>query len=265
MAAGDIHRHPALNGHHTPYSSLAPLYDRIMAHVEYRSWLRLTREIIATYLGENPPRVLEIGAGTGTLGRMLLNERLSYFGSDNSFAMCAEARKKGLPFFCADGRRLPVKGPFDLALFLYDGINYLLDRSDFERVFHETHSCLRDGGLLLFDVTTESNSLRHFYDYLDFEDYGESAYVRHSYYEPKSACQYNDFTLFVRAGNEGADAHYQKQRERHVQRVRSVDEIRGIIPGGRFAVVGVWDGFSFKRYSSRSDRIHFLLRKKGAG
>jgi len=232
-----------------------------MAHVEYRSWLRLIKTIAARYLGTSSVSIVEVGGGTAALGRMLRAGGFTYRGSDFSFAMCREALKKGLSFFCADARHLPLKTTFDFIVFLYDGINYLLEDDDYALFFGEACRCLRPGGLLLFDVTTEANSLKHFYDFLDHEDFGDYSYVRHSYYEPKSQNQYNDFTIFLRDNN-NPRLLFEKRVERHVQRVLSVGDIRRLIPEALFAVVGVWDSFSFKRYAPRSERIHFLLRKK---
>jgi ubiquinone/menaquinone biosynthesis C-methylase UbiE len=233
-----------------------------MAHVEYHCWLELISSIIKRYCSTDTPRMLELGGGTGVLACRLCKKGLTYFGSDYSYAMCLQARKKGLPFVCADARRLPFQASFDFAIFLYDGINYLLELSDYDRLFCEVHGSLADKGLLLFDITTETNSLKHFCNFLDFEDYDEYSYVRHSYFEPKSKHQFNDFTIFSRHSHCNGTKLFEKHCERHVQRVLSVDEIKECIPQNLFDVIGIWDGFTFKRYSSRSERVHFLLRKR---
>jgi SAM-dependent methyltransferase len=260
MASTDLYRYSSLE-RRAPYSSLAPFYDRIMAHVGYHSWLRLVRDIFSRYLSCEHPSILEIGGGTGTLGRLLVDEAYEYIGSDRSLAMSHEASKQGIPFVCADGRHIPFKRHFDMVMFLYDGINYLLDIADYTRLCSEAYQCLRPGGLLLFDVTTETNSLRHFVDFLDFEDYDDGAYVRHSYYETSSRLQFNDFTIFCRSSRPSSEQLFEKHREHHVQKVLSVPEIVAAVPADLFSNIGIWDGFSLKKYSSRSERIHFLYRK----
>ena len=261
MAARDIYRYSAVDNR-PPYASLAPLYDRVMAHVEYHSWLELINSVLKHYSSAERPRFLELGGGTGILGARLKQSGYSYFGCDCSFAMCAQARNKNLPFFCSDARHMPINKSFDIALFLYDGINYLTGPSDYDRLLSGLHPCLENDGLFLFDITTEANSLKHFYNFLDFEDFGDYTYVRHSYYEPKSKNQYNDFTIFASRHNNGGSQLYEKHCERHVQLVLSVEEIKARIAPELFEIVGIWDGFTFKRYTSRSERIHFLLRKR---
>ena len=38
--------------------------------------------------------------------------------------------------------------------------------------------------------------------------------------------------------------------------------IKDAVSDKLFDIAGIWDSFSFKRYSSRSERVHFLLKKK---
>jgi SAM-dependent methyltransferase len=232
-----------------------------MAHVEYRSWLKLIKDILNSRLPSASPSILEIGGGTGAMGRLLLDENFEYQGSDKSSGMCAQALAKEVPFACADGLHLPFKKRFDMALFLYDGINYLLNPHDYTQLCTEVHACLRPKGLFLFDVTTETNSMMHFLDFLDFEDYGDCAYIRHSYFEQSSTLQFNDFTIFSRTHRDAHPDLFEKHQEQHVQKVLPVAEISKSIPDNLFSIIGIWDGFSFRKYSSRSKRIHFLCRK----
>jgi hypothetical protein len=44
--------------------------------------------------------------------------------------------------------------------------------------------------------------------------------------------------------------------------VFDIKTIKGGVPGGSFDIIGIWDNFSFRRYSNNSERVHFLLKKK---
>jgi SAM-dependent methyltransferase len=242
------------------YSSLAPIYDRIMAHVDYGDWVGLIERILRRYSTVSNPSLLEIGGGTGMLAQHLRRAGYSCLTSDLSFAMCREARARGGIPFCADGRALPVSSTFDLISFLYDGINYLMSEADYAALFREVHRCLETGGLFLFDITTRANSLRYFRDWLSYEDFGDQAYVRHSYFDDTTSEQHNDFTIFQRSQRN--PSLFVKTRERHVQWVVSPREIRRWVPKQLYDVLGVWDGYSFGRWSRHSERIHVLLRSR---
>lgn len=241
------------------YSALAPLYDRVMDHVEYDEWLDLIKRIAQRYLRSARPTILEVGGGTGQLGVLLKQAGFGYCGSDICFEMCSQAGRRHGMFFCADGRSMPLKKRFDWALFLYDGINYLRTPDDYRSLFHEMYSCLNPGGLFLFDITTETNSLHFFQDSTYYEDYEESFYVRHSYYDSQTGCQHNDFTIFSQSRDN--PSCFVKTRENHVQRVFAPKAIASWVPRERFSVLGIWDGFSFNKHSRRSERVHFLLRR----
>jgi SAM-dependent methyltransferase len=253
------------------YSALAPLYDKIMAHVEYDQWVAYIKKIIVSYATSDTPALFEIGGGTGLLGGKLLREGMHYKGSDLSLSMCSQARKRGLPFFAADARFLPLKKNerFDLVIFLYDGINYLQSLDEYVQTFTGVHFSLQPQGLFLFDVTTTANSLKNFNDFVDAGDFDEHFFYRRSYYHSDDSMQYNDFTIFTKStnGHGAADAPrlFQKFAEHHAQKVFPVASIRDAIPRGLFNIIGIWDNFSFKHATSRSERVHFLLRKKAAG
>jgi SAM-dependent methyltransferase len=241
------------------YEALAPIYDRLMGHVDYSEWIELIEQVIDRY-GEGDPKIIEIGAGTGVVGALLKEMGYDYTASDLSPAMCAEARRRRkLPVCVADARRLPFRQRFNLALFLYDGINYMMTLDEYRRLFASVCDILLPGGLFLFDITTQENSLRHFVRYIDFEDYGDVSYVRNSHYDEARAIQHNDFTIYRLSKD--CPPYYEKFVEAHLQKIFSVQDIEKAIPGKRFEVLGIWDGFVFRKYSGRSVRIHFLLRR----
>jgi SAM-dependent methyltransferase len=261
MAPGNLYRHPQIS-HRVAYGPLAPLYDRVMSHVDYGEWRDLIMRICNRYFPDHRPTTLEIGAGTGSLGVLLTRAGFPYVGSDFSPGMCRQARAKNLPVFCADGRSIPVSRKFECILFLYDAINYLLLASDYEKLFAEIARCLVDGGIFLFDITTEANSLSKFLDYLDSGDLGDSYYVRHSYYDRHAKMQFNEFTIFQRSPD--LPNLYAKHREVHVQKVLPAGQIKRLVPADLFSIEGMWDGYGFQRYRAKSDRVHFLLRKRRA-
>ena len=245
---------------YTLYTVLAPLYDKIMNHVNYDLWFTLIKKIVAQHFPCSKPSILELGSGTGVLAKKLQNEGFTYFGSDYSFPMCKEAYKKGVPLFCADARHLPIKRTFPFAIFLYDGINYLTTLNDYTNLVREMYNLLDADGFFLFDITTEINSLTNFLDIIDSEDFGKSSYIRHSYFDREKKIQHNDFTVYTKSPVN--NSLYEKRSEYHIQKTFATEEILRVIPKTHFTIMGVWDNFSFNTYNSQSERIHFLLKKK---
>ena len=244
------------------YKVIAPFYDTIMNHVNYHDWADLILRVKKKFVNKSGIDIFEIGAGTGTLGSLLISSPLNcrYYGSDLCFDMAFQATRKKLAFFCADGRYLPLKKEFDLILFLYDGINYLSSLSDYLILFKSVASLLSSGGLFLFDITTKENSFRYFFDVFDFQEIEKTTIIRHSYYLPKKYLQKNDFLFFSPVV--GTTDLFQKKFEDHSQKIFNPDQIEKTIPKNLFNCLGIWDGFTMDLFNNSSERIHFLLQKK---
>jgi len=259
VAESGVYQHKDISA--VEYDALAPIYDRLMSHVEYEAWQRLIEKVVDKFHGrQRNVSVFELGGGTGMLGKLLTQSDWQYLGSDRCPGMCKKAADRGVPFVCANARALPLKKKFDLFLFLYDGINYLATPEEYAALFEQVYHSLEPGGLFLFDITTEANSLNHFKWYLDFEDWDDYAFVRRSYYNRQRQEQHNDFTIFKRVSND--PTRYERFIETHCQKVLSVNEISRAVQTRLFSIEGIWDGFSFRRYSPHSERIHFLLKKR---
>ncbi|MCL2844506.1 MAG: class I SAM-dependent methyltransferase [Chitinivibrionia bacterium] len=240
------------------YGALAQIYDKVMSFLSYNSWFDLILKICSQNGLKKDAKILELGAGTGTLGKKLSESEFSYQGCDLSFEMAQIAKNKGLDFVCADCRNLPFNTKFDLLLFLFDGINYIFEAEGFTQTFEEAHRVLADGGLFLFDITTQTNSKTYFTNYREALSGEDFTYIRESYYDEKNCIQHNDFDIYLRQ----EDGNYGRFKEKHRQKVRKVEEIAAFIPKNLFDTVGIWGDFEQTLYNKKSERVHFLLRKK---
>jgi SAM-dependent methyltransferase len=240
------------------YSYLSKIYDELMCGVEYDLWFELIVKLCKEFNYEQEAKILEIGGGTGTLGKKLSDFGFVYLGSDISLDMAKIAKNKNLNFICADCQNLPFADNFDLAIFLFDGINYLFNITQFTQTFEQVHSVLKSGGLFLFDITTKVNSLKNFYNYRESYAGENYTYIRESYYDKENREQHNDFEIFIKErGN-----NYRRFSEKHCQKVHSVKSVINSIPLNLFEIIGVWGNFGRKKWNKKSERVHFLLRKK---
>lgn len=228
-----------------------------MCHVEYDQWYTLICKICNRYI--NNPSIYEIGGGTGVLAKLLKDSDFHYIGSDYSYEMCVESQKKNISFFCSDARHIPLKIRCNLVLFLYDGINYLLKKDDYRLLFAEVYLRLNNNGYFLFDITTAANSIINFLDFIDAEEFKDTSYTRHSYFDTIAKEQHNCFTIFQKQNT--CENLYKKHYEHHIQKLFTVDEIKTFIPKDKFIIIGIWNDFSFNSYNEDSERIHFLLQK----
>ncbi len=265
----------------TSYRIIAPYYDWIMAHVDYDGWGRYLGRLWRKY-GKEPRAILELGAGTCAFARReVYPAKAQVVYSDLSPYMLAQAHDvrvkppraaasaPGMPHskevsapptrVAANALNLPFRGPFSLCVMLYDAVNYLMAEDDFLRCLRECLRVLEPGGLFIFDITTESNSKRHFHQAVDYGELEGCTYFRESVYDVQARIQSNHFIFFV----EGRKDNWRKVKESHQQRIYKVAKVRALAEKAGFQVEGVLDGFTFKPGRETSERVHFVLRKPG--
>src|SRR6056297_2246358 len=242
-----------------PYVALAAGYDVVMAHVEYDAWAEYVLDVFDAPDVE-PDSLLELGCGTGSLALEMV-ERLGagvrFLATDRSAAMIRVARAKAkqvgravqrLRFDVADFTDFAIDEPFDAALLLYDGLNYLLDESDVAALFTRVHDALVPGGVFVVDQSTPANSLNNA-DYFGDEGVVDRfAYVRRSRYDAATRLHTTEFDMTIDG---------ETYAERHVQRAYAMDEVAALIAASPLEKLGAYDGFTLDPATPESERIHW--------
>jgi len=146
--------------------SLAVQQDTIYAHDRYTSFyeLELTDflEDLPFYRQHLPPppaRILELGCGTGRLGRALADGGYRLVGIDLSQAMLREAvarqpagESPPPAYLCMDMTRLAFRTSFDAIIIPYNTMNLLTAPGAAEQCLAEAGSLLAPGGRLLLQL-----------------------------------------------------------------------------------------------------------------
>lgn len=243
----------------SPYQALAPLYDRIMAHVDYDGWADYMISICSRF-APGARRVLELGCGTGNLtfrlSRALRAE--DFVATDMSEPMLAMARRKSTPtdthlrFAKLDFRDVSVEGTFDLVVLMYDGINYLLECAEVEALLQSVEACLNPGGIFAFDQSTPANSINNLAYFDDRWDSPDGSYTRTSQYDREKRLHVTQF--HVRMGNEAAT-------EVHRQRAYDLQEMEMMLKRSSLRVEGCYDAFKFEPADGQSERVQWVLAK----
>jgi len=242
-----------------PYQGLAVIYDHVMRHVDYAEWVDYIDRLFKRF-GERPARAVDLACGTGNATLELARRGYTMTGADASEAMLRVARQKALrqqrdiPFCQFDLRQLDDLGPFDGAMCLYDSFNYLLTPTDLALAFKAVHGTLKPGGLFIFDVCTQRNSLRYFSDERDEEKGPGFVSRRHSHYDQEQGLQFNHFEIRFADLEESLE-------ETHSQRIYPLVELEAHIADSPFELLDAFDGFTFRKASEEADRVHYVVRR----
>lgn len=138
------------------YERMAPVYDALTAHHDYRDWLGNLLPAAEAH-GLRGHRLLDVACGTGRSFEPLLDREWQIAGCDISEAMLERARVRAngqVELVVADMRRLPLLGEFDLVWALGDAVNNLLSPEDLTSAFRAMSRNMAPDGLLLFDTNT---------------------------------------------------------------------------------------------------------------
>jgi len=249
-----------------PYSALARIYDRVMSHVDYGQWARLTVELLTGGGLPQPsagltPHILECACGTGTLALKLAEWGYRVDACDQSPEMIAVADAKSAKlthrpeFLVGTFSSLTAEGVYDAIICLYDSLNYLLDTTAVMDFLRRAHQSLKPNGLFLTDICTELNSRLYFAGIRE-DSCGEGfRYRRTMSYDEAARIQENIFHI------EFDDEPGVVYEERHRQRIYPLYHIHSCLSRARFRIVGMTDGFAKGPANPESLRVHILCRR----
>lgn len=135
----------------------AAIYDAIFRADKPQSDLERIAPITRTIAADAP--VLDVGCGTGTHCALLRPALRRVEGLDLSAAMLKQARRKNPKSILRQGNLLDQTlykaGRFALIYSFWDVLNYLKDRDEYQRAFHNFHHWLRPGGWLCVELIVD--------------------------------------------------------------------------------------------------------------
>ncbi len=142
----------------TPFTTIAPYYDRLMSFVNYRNWVDYIERIIQMS-GINEKAVFDVACGTGVCLELWMEKGYRVIGLDRSLemlAICKErlAGRDGAIFYAGDMRDFCLGVQVPVITCLYDSLNYLLQEEELLAFFRSAAAALDPEGVLIFDMNT---------------------------------------------------------------------------------------------------------------
>jgi ubiquinone/menaquinone biosynthesis C-methylase UbiE len=248
----------------TSYHRLADVYDHLMADAPYDQWMQFALRAWR-HTGSVPKRVAELGCGTGSLTRYLLEYNLAVWGVDLSQEMLEVASRKlalshpqgEVRLLQQDIRNLELDEEMDSVLSFCDTLNYIPDAEGVQQVFAHVYGALKPGGTFLFDVHTPYKIAEVFgNESFSYQD-EQVAYIWESMYDAKEEMVEHSLSLFVQEGN----GLYRRFHELHRQRAYSMAQLEKWLEEAGFSVLSVTEDFSTQPITEESERAFFAAQK----
>lgn len=250
------------------YGFFAEYYDKYMSHVCYNDWLDMIMRWYKKFANKPIERILELACGTANISEQLVYQGYAVDACDLSpFMLHVAERKLFKPNLFRHNMAMPlhVNEHYDLALCLFDSINYLLDVDSIATMLESTYQALKPDSLLIFDISTLMNSQYYFADTIQYTKTRDGYLVHQALYDALTNRQSSHLTLFRKSSDV-----YHRLEEHHTQRVYRLPEILHLCADTPFTLVGIFSPDSKSNLINRRNtdldkhysRLFFVLKKE---
>jgi ubiquinone/menaquinone biosynthesis C-methylase UbiE len=242
------------------FVDIADYYDDLMAGVPYRLWVDYIEEILHK-LNYLPRTVLDLACGTGTVTEILSERGYEVTGTDLSEGMIEIARQKAeagdydIEYNVQDAAELDLGKKFDLAISLFDSLNYITDEERLAMAMKRVGEHVVSGGYFIFDVNTEYALAHGFFNQTNLGSYPK--YVWSSSYSRET--QICTVTMVFEVLDHGEKRQF---TEIHRQKAYRLSELEQMLTDADFETTACYHAYKFKQPTRRSDRVFFVARKK---
>jgi len=240
------------------YAHLSKMYDYLMDDVDYNQWVDYLDNFIKKHYS-NAERILELACGTGNITRGLAQKGYRVDAVDISDEMLTIAQDKlannlgKVRFIQSDMLELDLNDKYDVVLCLCDGINYITDLADVDKLFSNIQSLVKENALFIFDISSEHKLSNHLGNHTFAENYEEFSYIWENYFDVDERILEFDFTIFQKDGE-----LFRKFHEYHVQRAHRVEELNYLLKKNNFGNIKVYHEMTLRKFVDESERIHFV-------
>ena len=215
------------------YSALGRWFEYLNDDCGYEQWSQyLINTLKNAGAGANGA---DIGCGNGYFTRALTKAGYNMLGVDISPEMLNRAQelsfKEGVrsEFLLGDITKLKLNAKVDFAVAVNDCLNYV-PQSKLKTAFSRVHSCLKKGGVFIFDISSAKKLKTVLGNNLFAEDREDITYLWFNTLSEGSVTM--DLTIFERS----EDGSYTRFDEQHVQYIHEENDIISALKEAGFEV-----------------------------
>lgn len=243
------------------YGEFAKIYDKLQ-DIDYDSFIDYYEKIFNKY-DLKPNLVLDLACGTGNITIPLSSRGYDVIGVDLSEEMldiaAEKAREKSLDilFLNQDMTEFELYGTVDAIVCSLDGVNYLTEDGDVEKLFALVKNYLNPNGIFIFDINSEYK-LKHILgdNTFIFDENGTYCVWDNSYDEKERICGFNlDFFI------ENENGMYTREGEYQEERAYSIEELKAAADAVGLKFSAAYADRSFDEVKEDTERIFIILYK----
>jgi SAM-dependent methyltransferase len=148
-------------------------------------------------------RILDLCCGTGQLARVLTEKGYKVTGIDGSEEMLRYARKNApaAEFILDDARTFQFPDIHNAVFSTFDALNHVMTIEELLAVFKNVFECLVNGGIFIFDLTTEKHFETLQKGFKDVKEKPDYLFTIRCDYNTEKRLGESHFTVFQPRGN----------------------------------------------------------------
>ena len=241
------------------YKSLSKYYETLILDDGYNKWIDYMLSVLKSNVSLGVG--YDVGCGTGIFTRKLKKSGFSVKGVDISAEMLAVAKdqssKEGvyIDYLNCDMRALKSFEKLDFITAINDGLNYV-SQKDIKRCFSSFSKCLKKGGILLFDISTEYKLTSVLNGNMFGSDNEDLSYIWLSEYDENENKLIMNLSFFEKQGD-----LYKRFDEQQTQYAHQILDIKSELESTGFELISLTGAFG-EELLNTSHRAVFLARKK---
>ncbi|MFW9919694.1 MAG: class I SAM-dependent DNA methyltransferase [Candidatus Thorarchaeota archaeon] len=247
------------------YGKFAEWYDIMYNWYDHSADCDYLEAILQRYSTKKAVTLLDIGCGTGTHALELEKRGYKVSGIDISEGQIARAKEKSIQsptieYHVADMRQFKLEQKFDASVSFFGSMGYVTGEGEIERALECIHSHLHDGGLFVFEFWNARGVIPNNSSWLKAEkDDIRVIRLSKSEFNPETNIITIDFDAYVLSKTSVIDAF----TETHTLRVYTPREMKHILEGCGFALVGIFDNLTFNISDKDPFRLTAIARAEG--
>jgi len=237
------------------FTKIAKYYDILMEDVDYEGWIQYILDMAELYDVKLTP-MIDLTCGTGNSMLPFFENGIKLIGVDNSLEMLKIAKLKipELSVIQATAQCLPFYHYFNLAISIFDSLNYTLDYNDLLDAFDSIRETLLPESHFIFDMNTpyglgiiSNHDIRR--------ENTNLISVWRNLYNRKERILTLHLTLFIKRGN-----FWSRIDEIHRERGYSEEEVRIGLRKAGFKILGTFKCFEHARVDRFTKRILYVAK-----
>lgn len=233
------------------YNAFANYYNRLI-DCDYDKWSQFLIDFGCRGNG------IDLACGTGNVTFRLAQHGCRMIGIDVSESMLAVAESKKTnvknPMFrCQNMTQFDLTTKADFVSCVCDGINYISPK-DVNKVFNNVFGCLQNGGVFIFDVSSEYKLKKVLGNNFFYQDEDDLTYFWANSLKKDKVVM--DLTFFVKDG-----LNYKRFDERHVQYIYGEKQLKELLLTAGFSTVQTFADYTAETVKSNTQRIVFRAVK----